>query len=207
MAISISVWEDSGIIGSPGSGPSVRHEVDNLGFKDSGLDETFTFADYPIGRDANGSPLLNTYSYKKYYYFKFSGTYTDITSMFIAFEGDPEGVAGSTIADNVHIVYKMTNVYEVPDNVELVGTIYDPLNPPEIVPNLSTVGPENATSVIPPVANTTYYTNYIVAQLVIEPSSNVDFGNLDEAFNLKFSLNESKTGLPGFDEDTINWSP
>ena len=70
--ITVEVWEDSGAVSS-GHG-TTRAEVDNLGFKDSPLDETFTFADYPIRRPINTE--LFTVSYKKYYYFKFYGTYS-----------------------------------------------------------------------------------------------------------------------------------
>lgn len=202
MAITIEVWEDSGPVIS-GHG-TIRQEVDNLGFKESGLDESFVFVDYPVGRPI--SPETFTLSFKKYYYIKFYGTYSEIIDYALTFVGSPEGT-GSGTADNLHIIYNMTNVYAEPDNTLLVGTDYDPNNPPVIVPNLSTVGPENATGPITPVANTTYYTAYLVTQLYLDLSVDTDYGNLQDTFKLKFYLNEKKSGLPGYDLDLINWNP
>lgn len=215
MALALEVWEDSGIIGSPGSGPSVRHEVDNLGFKNSPLDETYSFANYPIGRPVGGSPAERSYSYKKYYYFKFSGTYASnsLNSVVISLDGSPETTGGSPlitdgsgVANNVSIVYAMTNVYEEPDNLPLVGTTYDYTLPPLIVPNLSTTDPRNATSIINPVTDTTYYTNYIVMQLVVEPSGGSDYGNLNSELELRFAVNERKSGLSKFAGDYLTRS-
>ena len=148
-----------------------------------------------------------TTSYKKYYYFKFEGTYAEVQNIAIQFENDPEGIAGSTIAGNLRILYKWTNTYAVPTTDLLDGITYDPTDPPVWQPKLSAVGPEVATSYIDPAANTTYYTPYLVTQLYLDKSTDNDYGNLEAAFKLKMLLNEPKTGLPGFDTDAINWSP
>lgn len=207
MALNLSVWEDSGaVIGGHGT---TREEVDNIGFKDSSVPESVTFADYPIRRPTNDdhSELFRV-SYKKYFYFKFAGTYTDVKNFAVFFDGDPEGIAGSSIAGNLRVIYKWTNTYEVPDNNLLSGITYDPTNAPIWVPKISSVGPEAATSYINnPTANTTYYTQYLVTQLYLDISSDDDYGNLEAAYKLKFILNEPKTGLPGFDATLINWNP
>ena len=203
MALNLSVWEDSGAVVA-GHG-TTRIEVDNLGFKDSPVDETNTFADYPIRRPIDDE--LYTLSYKKYYYFKFDGTYSSVSSFTAYLDGDPEGVAGSGIASKIRILYKWTNVYAVPDNTLLDGIFYDPANPPIWNPKLSTVGPEVATSYVTPAPNTTYYTAYLVTQLYIDKSTSNDYGNLEEAFVLNFKIEEPKSGLPDFDTGLINWSP
>ena len=184
MALNLSVWEDSGAIIS-GHG-TTRDEVDNLGFKDSSLPESTTFADYPIRRPIDDE--LFTTSFRKYYYFKFGGTFTDVQNIAIQFLNDAEGVAGSTIAGNLRILYKWTNIYAEPTTELLDGMTYDPSNPPVWSPKISPVGPEAATSYLDPSANTTYYTQYLVTQLYLDKDISEeqhDYGNLEEAFKLK----------------------
>lgn len=198
MALNLSVWEDSGAVVS--SHGTTRDEVDNLGFKASANAESSPFADYPIRRPIDDE--LFTLSYKKYYYFKFDGTYSSIRNFAAYFSGTSIGQA-----EKVRILYKWTNVYQVPDNSLLDGIFYDPSNAPIWNPKISTVGPEAATSYIDPAANTTYYTQYLVTQLYIDKSTDNDYGNLGSVFTLNFLLNEPKTGLPDFDTSLINWSP
>ena len=203
MAITISVWEDSGaLIGGHGT---VRNEVDNIGYKASSLDETFTFADYPIRRPIGDE--MFTVSYTKYYYFKLQGTYSELRSVAVQFEGQVDWNFGSPNDRNARIVTKWTNTYAPPSTDLLTGVTYEPEHPAIWVPKLSSVGPEAATGYIDPVANTTYYTQYLVTQLYLDVGSDTDYGNLGNALKLKFILNEPKTGLPGFDTSLINWSP
>lgn len=204
MAINLSVWEDSGPV-SAGHG-TIRQEVDNLGFKESGLDESFLFPDNPIGRPL-GSEVFTT-SFKKYYYFKFDGTYTNIQNIAVKLDGDPAGSgSGSGEASKVRIIYKWTNVYQEPDSDLLDGISYDPSSTPIWRPMVSTVGPEAAiTHVDTFTPNQTYYTAYLQVQLYVDKSDNLDYGNLSP-IKLQFIINEEKTGLPGFDADAINWSP
>ncbi len=197
MALNLSVWEDSGAVVS--SHGTTRDEVDNLGFKDSALSEATHFVEYPIRRPIDDE--IFTLSYKKYYYFKFAGTYSSVRNFTAYLSGNPVGDASK-----VRVLYKWTNVYEVPDNNLLDGVFYDPTNTPFWNPKISTVGPEAATSYITPAANATYYTQYLVTQLYVEKSDDVDYGNIG-SLELKFLLNEPKTGLPGFDTNLINWSP
>jgi len=208
MALTIELWEDSGAAtGSPQRGTTIQ-EVDNLGWKDSSLDETYPFADYPIGRPY-GSTLYST-SYKKYYFYKIYGTYTETDPPTIKFDGTPIG-DGSPIgeAENLVMTYKWSNVYETPNKTLLSGIIYDPTIPPIWTPLLSITGPNASdfTEVTSLVNDTTYYTPYLVTQLIIYPSTEDDYGNLHASFSLQFDLNEKKTGLPGFDATLINWSP
>lgn len=203
MALTLSVWEDSGaLIGGHGT---IRNEVDNLGYKASSLDETFTFADYPIRRPINDE--LFTVSYTKYYYFKFQGTYSNVDSIAVHFEGQVDWYSGSPNDRNIRIITKWTNVYTPPSTDLLTGVTYEPEKPALWLPKISTVGPEAATSYIDPVANTTYYTQYLVTQLYVDRGGFYDYGNLDTGLKLKLTLGEPKTGLPGFDTSLINWSP
>ena len=199
MALTIELWEDSGpqVIGRG----TTSIEVDNLGWKDSDLDETFIFSDYPLGRPF-GSSIIST-SYKKYYFYKIYGTYTDADQPQIKFDGTPLGTA-----TKLNVLYKWTNVYQTPDNVLLDGTTFDPNIPPIWFPQLSTTGPDGTMSEVTKlINNTTYYTPYLVTQLIIYPSTDSDYGNLNDLFSLQFDLNENKSGLPGYDPALINWSP
>lgn len=197
MAITTSIWEDSGPL-TAGHG-TIRQEVDNLGWKASDLDETYPFADYPNGRPINSE--LYTLSFKKYYYFKFQGTYDDVTNVRMSLTGAVDGQA-----EKVRILYKWTDVYATPDNNLLAGITYDPSNPSIWTPKLSNVGPELATSyVLSPSPNTTYYSAYLVTQLYMDKSVASDYGNLGTSFKLNMTINEKKTGLPGFDSSLINW--
>ena len=200
MALTLSVWEDSGAL-IAGHG-TIRNEVDNIGYKASSLDETFTFADYPIRRPINDE--MFTTSFTKYYYFKFAGTYTELNSFVVHFEGNPDWALGDA---NVRLLTKWTNVYAPPSTDLLNGVTYEANKPALWVPKISTVGPEAATAYQTPVANTTYYTAYLVTQLYLDTGDASDYGNLGANFKLKYTIGENKTGLPGFDGSVVNWSP
>ena len=76
MVMTLEAWEDSGAETS-GHG-TVRAEVENVGHKNSGLDETYYFGNYPIVRPSPGSDNETDgvgKSFHKYTYFKFTGTY------------------------------------------------------------------------------------------------------------------------------------
>ena len=147
------------------------------------------------------------FSYKKYYFYKIYGTYVEALPPTIKFEGRADAVPPGGV-ETSQVVYQWTNVYTTPDTNLLSGTTYDPNIPPTWVPLLSTTGPNGVMSEVTSlINNTTYYTPYLVTQLMLFPSSRFDYGNLDASFSLQLDLNEKKTGLPGFDESLINWSP
>lgn len=200
MPLTIELWEDSGILAA-GRG-TVIQEVDNLGWKNSDLDETFKFSDYPIGRPYLPGNTLTT-SYKKYYYYKIYGTYSNADQPEIKFSIDPNGQA-----TKLSVIYKWSNVYATPDTSLLSGTTIDPNKLPVWKPLLSTTGPNGTMSEITSlINNTTYFTPYLITQLATFPSDENDYGNLNELFELQLDLNENKTGLPGYDPALVNWSP
>lgn len=204
MALNIELWEDSGVAtGTPAAG-TTRHEVNNLGFKSAAWDETYPFVDYPVTRPYGGN--LYTVSFKKYYYFKIYGTYDYAHKLKVSFTGNPSGAgAGSGIAPKVRVLYKWTNTYETPDNSLLAGSTYDPNTPLKMLPLLSTQGPEYAGSYVDEMtSNTTYYTQYLVTQLLVEPGNWDDYGNLN-TMTLRIDFDERKSGLPGYDSELVNW--
>ena len=203
MAMTVELWEDSGPITS-GHG-TTRIEVDNIGWKNSALSEIYTFADYPITRPL--PPNIYRTSFKKYNYFKIYGTYESAFDMEIRFNGTPVGSGnGSGTASKVKVFYKWSSTYAVPTTSLLNGTLYDPANPIIMKPLLSTTGPEGTALWTPTLAtNTTYYTPYLITQLFVEPSEWDDYGNLNSTLELEIKFKESKTGLPNYDPELVNW--
>ena len=204
MALTIELWEDSGTEVT-GRG-TIQQEVDNIGWKSSSFDETFPPVDYPIRR-----PLDNdfvTASYQKFNYFKIYGSYDYAHELEIQFEGEIAGNGGgSGVAKNVHLLYNWTNVYTTPTNTLMAGSTYNPSLPPVWRPQLSTTGPNGTMSPIQVFApDTTYYTMYLVTQLVVYPGEWDDYGNLNGDFKFKLQLKERKSGLPDYDPDLVNWS-
>lgn len=194
MAITLEVWEDSGSEVS-GHG-ATRHVVDNVGHKASGLDETVLFADYPIIRPSPGSANESdnmALSYHKYTYFKVQGTYPVAAKLRVEVDGDLTGVGGSTgIASKVRMLYKWTNVYEAPTDQLLSGSTM-PNGTSIHIPMLSTVGPELATTMPTQLdGNGTYYTSYLVTQIMVDPSDLEDWGNI-ELLTFKLTLQEYET--------------
>lgn len=194
MAISLEVWEDSGPL-ITGHG-TTRHIVSNVGHKASGLDENTLFADYPITRPSPGSGNESdnaAFSYHKYTYFKIQGTYPAAAQIRVELDGDLSGVGGATgIASKVRLLYKWTNIYQEPSDIILSGSTAFHGNSIHI-PMLSTVGPEDASGLVNQLAtNTTYYTNYLVTQLMIDPSDLEDWGNID-LLTFKLTLHEYET--------------
>lgn len=158
MALTIEIFEDSGAL-TLGHG-TTRISVDNVGWKSSGLDETNSFAYYPLRRP-DGVPF--TYSYKKYNYFKISGTHAKATRPVIIIQG------GYNMATALKLYYKLSNTYAEPTNAFEGDLIYVNSSTLMLYPKLSTVGPEDtsASYVQYLTSGTTYYTQYLVSQLFV----------------------------------------
>jgi len=204
MAIDLEIWEDAGNE-SLGRG-TVIQEIDNLGWKNSALDESYPYAEYPIGRPYSSGSYV-AISFPKYVFFKISGTYSKANTLRVFFEGTLEGAAGSGVADNIALYYKWTNTYTTPTANLINGTYVDFNNLPTWNTRLlSTTGP-NGTLVDTPelAANTTYYTPYLVTQLIAHKSTWDDYGNIGD-MKLRMTLKERKSGLPGYDPDLVNWT-
>ena len=179
--MNLQLFEDSGPL--LGGEPTERHEVINIGWKNSGLPESTPFVEYPINRPS--SNLLG-YSYIKYNYLKISGIEGVGTRARIIIVGDPALMEEY----DVRLFYKITNTYQQPTNNILTGSMYmyETADMPVIFPRLSTTDPQNATSHVRWMQpNTTYYTEYFVSQLYVNPSYWQNYGNLGgEAITLRF---------------------
>lgn len=206
MALTIELWEDYGApTGSPLAG-TTREEVASISWKSADLDESNSFVNYPVNRPYDGN--LFTTSYTKYNYFKIQGTYDDAYNLAINFENDPAGNGGgSGVASNVKILYNWTNTYAASTTNLLAGSTYNPDSPQIWRPLLSTQGPEYpGTSVHDMTGDATFYTPYLVTQLIVYPGGWDDFGNISEDFTLNCTFNENKAGFPTYDATLVNWS-
>lgn len=160
MTIAIDLYEDSGAVLSAHG--TTRIAVDNIGWKSSGLDETNSFAYYPLRRPTD---VPFTYSFKKYNYFRISGTHAAATRPVII-------IQGGSMAGDFRLYYKLSNTYQVPTNAFEGDLIYVNSNTLMLYPKLSTVGPEHtgAAHVQYLTSGTTYYTQYLVTQLFVGAS-------------------------------------
>lgn len=178
MTMTVELYEDSGTAVA-GRG-TTRIAVENIGWKNSGLDESNSYIYHPITR----SETDVVWSYTKYNFMKISGTYAAGARPRIQISGDvagsaPEGYQSTT---KVKLYYKLTNEYETPSNAMDGSLIYVPPGGITVYPKLSTVGPEDAAStyVHHLAGNTTYFSQYLVTQLLVEPGTAFDYGNLGE---------------------------
>jgi hypothetical protein len=191
MAITLETWEDTGAAtGSPPRG-TTRQSVDGLSWKDSPLDETVPYADYPVRRpEIGGSPAYYT-SYSKYYYLKISGTYPLATRLTARFDGNVNGTrSGYKVTNGLRIYYKWTSTYAAPSTTLISSDYIDTATDLIWYPKFSTVGPQAATTRLNTLTgNTTYYTEYLVTQLYVAPGEWTDYGNIGDV-KLKFVLHE-----------------
>ena len=201
MSINIQVFEEYGPAVN-GRGSVV--EAANFNWK-STSDIAGEYYIYPLRR-----PLLDrdqTFSYKRYFFFKISGTYTYLKNVKLNVTiGDNARQASGSVAKGKYAksdteirnqwFYKFTNTYETPDNLYDGKMIYAYNQEKSLqreldwMPNLSTTSPLNATSrPIVLTGNNDYYTQYFVTQMRVLEDAWDNVGNTDE---LKFtiSLNE-----------------
>lgn len=191
MAITITIFEDSGPLLN-GKGTN-RTAVTNIGWKSNGLDETDPYIYGPLIRPEGDTPF--TYSFKKYNFLKIEGTYPIASRPRIKFTGNyngapPQGYEKSG-ANQVRLYYKLTNEYETPNNDWDGSLMYLPPGVTQTVyPAMSVVGPELATT-YPQylIGNITYYTQYLVTQLLVPAGTSIDFGNIGE-LNIEWFFDE-----------------
>lgn len=178
MTMLVELYEDSGTAVA-GRG-TTRIAVENIGWKNSGLDESNSYIYHPITR----SETDVVWSYTKYNFMKISGTYAAGARPRIQISGNVAGAApeGYQSTTKVKLYYKLTNEYETPSNAMDGSLIYVPPGGITVYPKLSTVGPEDASStyVHHLAGNTTYFSQYLVTQLLVEPGTAFDYGNLGE---------------------------
>lgn len=177
MTITVEIYEDTGAVTS--SHGTLRQSVSNIGWKNNANDETNSYVFYPLQRPTSGV----TRSYKKYNYMKISGTFPRGSRPRIEVSGSTVGAppVGYQATDGNKLYYKLTNTYAVPDNAA-DGTLTEYLNTTvTLYPNVSTTGPEAATTTSQYLTgSTTYYTEYLVTQLHVEPGLDTEYGNIGE---------------------------
>lgn len=176
--MTVELYEDSGALAA-GRG-TTRIAVENIGWKSSGLDESNSYIYHPITRSTTDV----VWSYTKYNFMKISGTYAAGARPRIKISGN---VAGAPLKDykgttKVKLYYKLTNEYETPSNSMDGSLIYVPPGGITVYPKLSTTGPEDAAAayVHHLAGNTTYFSQYLVTQLLVEPGTVLEYGNLGE---------------------------
>lgn len=196
MAWTIELWEDHGApTGSPSVG-TTRQEVDNIGWRNSFTDETSAFADSPVQRPYGS--LLYGLSYTKYNYFKVvQGGTGYVNNIRVTFTGTMTGAgAGSGIASGVRLYYKWATSYQAPTNNFMGGSYFNPGDTAIWNPLISATGPETAVNVSGSETNT-FYTQYLVTQLYVEPSTWDDFGNLNPDFKISLTFDEYIADISG----------
>lgn len=140
---------------------------------------------YAIPRPTKAGDLV--LSYKKYLYFKVSGTYAgklkDIRVQLLQ--------ATATQAQKTLLFYKQTNTYAQPDNAFDGKMIYTSNASPQLMlhPYLGTAPNLAMARGIVYGPNETFYTNYIVLQMAAQQSTWNDVGNTAE-FQLRLSFKE-----------------
>ena len=201
MSLNIQVFEEYGPVVN-GRGSVV--EAANFNWKNT-ADINGEYYFYPLRR-----PLLDrdqTLSYKRYFFFKISGTYTYLKDVKINVDiGDNARQASGTIKEGKYNkgdpdirnqwFYKFTNQYQEPDNL-YDGDMRFSFNANSSLqykidwfPNLSTVSPVAATSrPIVLTGNNDYYTQYFVTQMRVLEAEWDNVGNTDE-YKFTISLKE-----------------
>ena len=190
MTMTVEIYEDSGTAVA-GRG-TTRIAVENIGWKSSGLDESNSYIYNPITR----SETDVVWSFTKYNFMKISGTYAAGARPRIEIRGNVAGAppAGYDGTTKVKLYYKLTNEYITPSAAMDGSLIYLPPGVTTLYPKLSTVGPEDATSsyVQHLTGNATYFSQYLVTQLLVEPGTAFDYGNLGELI-IKVFVDEYET--------------
>ena len=140
---------------------------------------------YAIPRPAKAGDLV--LSYKKYLYFKVSGTYAaKLKDVRIELKVD-----AATQAQKSLLFYKQTNVYAQPDTAFDGKMIYTSNASPSLMihPRLGSAPTSAFARGIVYGPNETFYTNYIVLQMAAQQSTWNDVGNTAE-FQLRLSFKE-----------------
>lgn len=167
MAITIQIFERTGPAGSPDD-----QLVTNMNWKSQSLNDALhKYYYFPI-RLPQGD-ILASYSVPKYLYAKISGTYSKIKRIRWKIVGPAEdgilvrmGTSASYSTPQPKLHGDLTWIQ---DNTEQL-----------IVPRLSTTSPTGSPQLLNTLAaNTTYFTDFLVTQLMIT-SPNIPVGNTEE---------------------------
>lgn len=165
--ITFEIFEETGPVVA---GRGTVSPITNMNWKRTS-DVTQPYYFYPLQRPALAKD--QTLSFKKYIFFKASGSYSKIKNIKVTLSL----IGGATQASGTQLFYKLSNVYEQPND------LYDGsmmlMNGAELVlhPNTSQTSPILATSRPTSLTNQTFYTGYIVTQLRVPQAAYSDVGN------------------------------
>lgn len=164
MAIKIEIFERTGSASSP-----TDELVTNMNWKSQSVNDSINkYYYFPI-KLPDGS--LANYSVPKYLYAKISGTYTGAKRVRWKLSG--------TNDQGNRVMWNISDLYATPVPQIMGGLSYMP-GDVLVVPKLSTSGPDGAPALTPNLAaNTTYYTNFLVTQFMVDNSS-ASVGNSEE---------------------------
>lgn len=166
MAITIQIYERTGPSGSP-----TDTLVTNMNWKSQSLnDDLYKYYYFPVRIPTS---TLANYSVPKYLYARISGSYASAKRVRWKLVGprDPGG----------RILFGTSDSYATPTptiagNLTTLGNDIESI----IVPKLSTVGPTSGLSSLSELAtNTTYYTNFLVTQFMLDSTAS-SVGNSEE---------------------------
>ena len=159
------------------TGASTHTELSNINFKSSGLQADAYYL-YTVNRpDLNGTQMMQS-SYTKIVYAKVSGTYGRIERP--RWQISAPDLIGN---DKLHLMVGMRSAYTQPTQ----STDYTLTNLNEakyLFPNTDTsLGATSYQKVW--TANQTFYTNYLVMQVLVEDGADAEFLN-SQQFEVKF---------------------
>lgn len=180
MSINIQVFEETG---APVNGRGTVTEIDNFNWKNTS-DVSQPYFSYPLRRPLKAPDQTN--SFKRFIFFKISGTYSYIKNVKIIAE-----IGAGKQATKTQLFYKFSSNYVEP-TADFDGEMINADNLSKSIvwhPNLGD-SPILATSrpiIIGP--NATVYSEYFVSQIRVNKGEWNDVGNTDE-FKFKLSLQE-----------------
>lgn len=203
MSAEITLYEDTGP--ASGGAGTTRTEVSNIGWKSEGSNDTANhYSMAPIIRSENSGGMWAR-SFKKYNFAKIVVTDAPASRVRIKISNGitgapPAGYEGETsLTGDTHkarIFYKLTNVYEEPGDAWDGTLTYLDNGSVTLYPSVSTTGP-NGTQQYPqylshsPTPGTTYYTQYLVTQLIAPVGTNS--GNIGDV-NIEWIIDEYEDG-------------
>lgn len=191
MTVNVQVFEETGAIA--GGRGSVVTEITNLNWKSS-ADPAQVYYLNPVkrpsqfGHDDQEFIGDQNNSYKRFIFFKVSGTYSIVKDFRIIVS-----VSLPEQAKDCDLFYKMTNVYEVPNQSYDGSMLYVPKDKDIIIhPMLNGSSPNLATTrpiVMGP--NATFYTNYFVTQMRVPGQVDADkmIGNTEQ-YKIRYEVRE-----------------
>lgn len=164
MAIKIEVFERTGSASSP-----IDELVTNMNWKSQSVNDSINKYYYFPVRLPNGT--LANYSVPKYIYAKISGTYAKAKRVRWKLSGSND--------EGNRIMWNTSDVYATPQPQMMDGLMNVP-GEMLIVPKLSTTSPTASPILRQELStNTTYYTNFLVTQLMVD-SFAASVGNTQE---------------------------